>query len=262
MSDAAMPIATDPLGAIRMELVSAARRRTMARRRAKRVSTTTAVGFATLAMAAGATAVMDVSTGVPAIDKVLQVHKDEAVRSEGALGRPTLGDLQVAEVDNAVSPSLQVPWGAGSAVGVNYLSRDGELCLALAMTDGEGVSGARGQATGCTAPGAVSQRLADQASFVSGLTVGETLIVNGYANEDLASLSVRGPSGPLEVRLSDVWSPETDGGGPMRVFLAFGPVDANGDGRRDVKDVALLTDPAVYTVEAKLKDGRTVRSGP
>jgi hypothetical protein len=266
MSHSAMPIATDPLGAIRMELVGAARRRKMARRRRKRVSTTAAVGFATLAMAAGATAVMDVSTGVPAIDKTLQIRQNNAGPSQDMADDPRLdpltGNLQVADIDNAVSPALEAPWGSGSVVGVKYVSTGGIICLALAETDGEGVSEARGQVGDCATPTEVSQRLADDTSFVSGIAVGETLVINGFAREDVEELRARGPSGPLSVRMSDVWSPDVAGAQPMRVFLAYGAVDTNGDGRRDVRDSGRLLDPAVYTLEARLEDGRTLETGP
>ncbi len=265
MSDSAMPIATDPLGAIRMELVGAARRRKMARRRRKRVSTTAAVGFATLAMAAGATAVMDVSTGVPAIDRTLQIRQDKATSEDMAdkhgLDDPLRGNLQVADVDNAVSPALEAPWGSGSVVGVKYVSTGGAICFALGETDGEGVSGARGQVGDCATPIEVSQRLADDTSFVSGLAVGETLVINGFASDEVEELHARGPGGPLTVRMSDVWRPDVDGAQPMRVFLAYGAVDANGDGGREATDLARLMDPAIYTLEAQLKDGRTVEIG-
>jgi hypothetical protein len=259
MSDAAMPIATDPLGAIRMELVGAARRRSATRHRRQRISTATAVGLATVATAAGASAVTGVGTGIPAVDELLGNFSSRQVDPPGPRGGIRFGSN--APASRATSPPLKVPGDHGSPTeAVAYVSRGAGICFAFAKPSGEGVSEARGVG-GCMSPTVLSQRLADDAFLVIGTSTGRGGgRVNGYASKDVESIEVLGPDGPLAVQLTDAWKPDVAGAEPLRVFVAIGASGAGGEGLH-VDEVDRLIDPRNYTVTARLADGRTVESG-
>jgi len=255
---AAMPIATDPLGAIRMELVAAARRRTATRHRHQRVSTAAATGAATLVAVAGASAITGVGTGIQAIDELLgTVTSHQPVRL-GWGGAIRSGSIAPAD-SQSTSPPLAVPWGDGShnADAVAYLTRSGTICIAVARPSGEGVSEAVGVGS-CMLPATLSTRLADDAVLVMGTFVGDTaVIVHGYVAEDVESIEVRGPDGPLDVQLTDSWTPDAPGAEPLRVFAAVGRFDSGADGLH-ADEADRVMNPRKYTWRAEFRDGRIV----
>jgi hypothetical protein len=259
VNDSAIPIATDPLGAIRMELVGAARRRAATRERRGRATTVVATALVTLVAVAGAGAAMNVSTGIPELDRLLGTisapHRAvDDQRPPGIEGAPTAGDLRAGSA-NASQP-LEVPWGDGSrhAVGAAFVNESGQICFALSEPHGEGVGEARGNVSGCGLLQAFSRRLADDAALVAGSTSADgRSILSGYARPDVRSLVVSGADGPLEVELTpDTWTPDVPGGTPLRVFVAVG-APAEGQQSGDLRD---------YAIEARLADGRTVRARP
>jgi hypothetical protein len=247
MSDRNTPIETDPLGAIRAELVGAARRRTAARRRRQRATTVVATGLMMLVSVTGASALIGGTTGVQVVDTLLD-RIDMSQREGGQQGPPGSPAIP-ADLASASAP-IEVPWGDGTkAIGVAYVSKGGPICFALAKPHGEGVSEARGGVRGCISRPALTRRLADDNVYVTGVSLDETVVVRGYAAGDVEAIDVTGPSGKLGVRLGEPWEPDPSGGEVLRPFVAYASVGSGAAAQRDV-------DPRDYEIVARMEDGR------
>ena len=250
MSDRNTPIETDPLGAIRAELVGAARRQTAARRRRQRATTAVATGLMTLVSVAGASALIGGTTGVQVVDTLL----DRIGQREGGQAGPPSSPVAPADSVNASAP-IEVPWGDGAeATAVAYVSKGGQICFALAKPHGEGVSEARGGVRDCVSRTTLTQRLADDNVYVTGVSLDETVVVDGYTTTDVQQLDVSGPEGALEVRSAGSWTPGLSNSTRVRPFVAYIDV-GEGATSRDI-------DPGDYKIVARMEDGRTSEVRP
>lgn len=256
-----VPIETDALGAIRLELIGAARRRAAARRRRRQLAATVATGMLMLMAVTAVSAVSGFTTGVPVVDNVLShEHGEQQVPDtyDGELlGAPPGVDIRPGP--GGTSEALDIPWSDGSsgAKGVAYLSATGDVCFVRAAKPGRrGAADARGRA-GCLAPGFISDRLTDQPAFVASVIVGEPTIVSGYAAADVETLEITGPGGPLDVQLTRLWTPNTLDAETMRVFAATADVDL-GAGGIEPDASSEMMDFRNYSIRAQLKDGRAV----
>lgn len=251
MTGRATQVATDPLGAIRAELVGAAQRRTVARRRRHRAVTTVATAMLMLVSVGGAGAVVTGTTGVPAVDGLLKKIDFEQEAAKGPGGSvPAI----VPGDSSSASDPLELSWGAEpeQATAVAYLSRGGPICFALAKHHGEGVSEARGGVRDCVSQSTLTQRLADDTAFIAGGSFGEVTVLDGYTAADVESLAISGPEGEFDVKLGDVWTPDLPNAQPVRAFVALADVDGIGEARGFQS----------YSVEARMEDGRTVEIRP
>lgn len=256
-----VPIETDALGAIRLELIGAARRRAAARRRRRQMVATVATGLTMLVAVTGVSAVSGFSTGVPVIDNVLghQHGEQEVAGPQGGefLAAPPGVDLRPAP--GGTSEALDLPWPDGSlgAKGVGFLSMTGEVCVALA-SDPHRHAVARARAkTGCTSPDAIADKLTDQPAFITHVTVGDPTIVIGYAAEDVQAVHVDGPSGTFESQLTKLWTPNTPEAETMRIFAAVGDVGLGTDGISPEESGPFM-DFRNYAIDVLLEDGRRV----
>jgi hypothetical protein len=245
MSEGSMPVATDPLGAIRVELVNAARRRAIARRRRQRLATVGATTVATLAMATGAGALIAGSTGVSAIDDWLGLLESS---TQGPSGQVEHAAPRVTAMPGTATVPLLA---ANGMVAVAYVNKDGDVCYAIAKPHGEGAGEAR-EGWGCMAPDALSRSLAGDAAFVANVRAPDGVVVIGFARPEVERLGVKGPGGPFNVKLGGQWTPEAAGAVATRLFVAVGKsggADAVGDLRG-------------YSIEARMEGGQTVTVGP
>jgi hypothetical protein len=255
VSEDRRPIERDPFGAIGAELVKAGRRRTAARRRRQRAMTAVATGLLTLVSAAGASAVLDFSTGVPAVDRLLETRQADngspPMASDGTT--PARPDIRPGP-EPASEP---VESSSGDVVSVAYVSRGGLLCFASAEPHGEGVSEARG-GRGCMSPSDLTQRLAGDYAYLARVMIDkETVVVQGLVADEVDEARIVGPDGPLEVQLGRPWAPDALGGVSVRPFVAD-----RESGALRADDVDRAVDARNYKIFAQLEDGRTVEVRP
>jgi hypothetical protein len=255
MSDASMPIGTDPLGAIRVELVNAARRRAAARRRRQRLTTVAATALMTLVSVAGAGALVAGSTGVPAIDDFLaRVDSNSESKSIAGHGQnDSLRPVAPASPSSASQP-LEVPGPDGSkSVFVAELTSGGSICLAFSKPHGEGAGEAR-EGWGCMTPDALSRSLTGEPVLLADARAEGATRITGYAAADVDAIALKGPGGPFVVRLGEAWRSDAAGAVAVRPFVAVGTGQA--------ADVSAVGDLHDYSVEARMEDGRTLEVQP
>lgn len=255
----------DPLAAIRTELVAAAQRRLAARRRRRHMAALAASVTGLLTVTGVALALTHTQTGVPAIDRFLDVVSERS--DQPAAGRLGEGDAQLAPganpppapdvrpVDGSVSSPLAVPLGDGRrGLAVGYQSREGSICAALA--DPDAVSEAPPGFVSCAGASLLADTLKGSAARTVGTRAlnSSTAMIQGFAREDVRSLAVIGPSGRVEAALSETWTPGDWQGGPLRVFFAL--IDTRTAGQEEPR--SLVGAP----IEVRLADGRAVQVVP
>jgi hypothetical protein len=257
-------IQSDPLKAIRRELVRAARRQRSARRR-RGVLVTAVAAVGLLALTGGALAITGSATGVPAIDNWLN-HADETSsklveeREPGDDGKAPVPD--VTPVPGTVSNPFEISLGDGtSAKGVGYQSRDGTICAALADPGDTALPPRGGSA--CVGVDVLAAALAKDPVRVVGAgglrprgEAGSPLsILKGFATDDVRRLFVTVPGmDRVESALSDPWVPGNWHAGPLRAFFAaIDVVPSSGSPGNPL---------AGAKIEAQLADGRIVTIHP
>jgi hypothetical protein len=222
--------------------------------------TLAAVALGALALSAGALAMWDAGTGVPAIDRLIGAASDHAPAAAGpdanAHELPPPGAKAPPAVDlkpvaGTVSPRLEVKLGnQESALAVGYMTGAGNVCAALADPAAP-LAAPRGFVS-CVAPQILAEALGESAAHAvggAGLD-GSTMMIQGFARHDVARVTVLAPAGPVEASLSEPWTPGSWRGGALRVFYAAFSVDEESGAAMRVP------------IEAELANGRTVRGSP
>ena len=248
MSSATRHVEGDPLEALRSELVAAGRRRVSRRRRGRRTAVVTGMLVGLLALTAGAGALINFSTGVPAVDTLLEIESPDSPGGSGRDIRPGPGQ--------AAQP-LQVPTGDGTANAVAYLARDGTICHATA--DGS----ARGSTGGCWRVADLVRALDRRKVVWNGLAAGaDNRVFDGYADGDVAAIRVADGGDSITVKLSPPWTPRTAGAEPMRHFVVIDEADLDvGDDGVQTDETHLIAPPFPPLV-VTLSDGTTRRTEP
>jgi hypothetical protein len=234
-------VESDPLGALRLELVGAARRQAARRRKRQRYVTIASVLVALLAVAAGASALNEFGTGVPVVDKLLDVERSP-------LGQPA-GD--------ATEP-LPVPTNEGTAQAVAYLSKDGRICHAEAQQHPRFEGSVRGGGGGCRRAADLARELDRNRVVWSAWTEGaERRVFSGYADGDVDGVRVLGEMAGAEVRITEPWTPRVDGAQELRFFVVIDErdIDVGNDGVQ-LHEMDLIQS-FFPPVELTYADGRT-----
>jgi hypothetical protein len=244
------PIETDPLGAIRKELLAAGWRQKARRDRRRRAATTLSTFMVTLVCAVGGASALgwEVPVVGDALDRI-GVGRSEIAQSPDRDPTTPVAPADIKPGDGNSTEALELPWGGGpeTATAAAYLNTRDQACFALAKPGGGSA------VNGCTPPELVRRRLDEAAAYLVAVSSDASIVVSGYVAADVTRVSVEGPQGRLEVRLSEPWTPAVEGSGPMRAFVAVG--DTPPDGKVSTDE---LIDPDAYTVGATLRDGRTI----
>jgi hypothetical protein len=234
----------DPFERIRRDLVAAAARRRDRSRRRRRLALLAAIPVLLVGGTAGAAAVGDFSTGVPAIDELLATEGGARLPGPGGASEP-----------------LSIPAGQGGrdAAVVAYLSRDGLVCTAKG--DFRRWDGApRGSHGGCLPPPYLARMLSRRTAYCCSSEHGpDRRIYDGLAAGDVVALRLLMDDGTtVEAKLTPPWTPDAPGAEPMRVFVAVDErdIDVGDDGVQE-DEIELIHGPR-YRIEADLRDGRTV----
>jgi hypothetical protein len=232
----------DPLAAIRAELVIAARTRIGRRRRRRRAAIAAAALALLLAAAATASELTGFSTGVPAVDRLLDIES----------GHPEHG-LELRPGSGGASEALPAPGltGGKGGVALAYVNRAGNVCNAAAEDIGD--RGVRGGFGGCYDPADLARRLDRRGVVLGPMALGaDERTYAGHADGDVVELILLMSDGrPVRARLTPPWTPK--GGEAQRFWVAA-------DRRHLPIDQALSAIPRA--IELRYADGRVVRMKP
>jgi hypothetical protein len=253
------PIETDPLGAIRKELLSAAWRKKAADDRRRRVIATVSAMLVSLACVAGGAGAVGVD--VPLIGDAL--HSLSAL-NEGAEKVDGNGEADPSEPKNFAklkpgagnsTESLAFPWGNGRmGAAAAYLNTEDRVCFVIAGPSGEASGG------GCMSPAALTRQLDDGVAYLLGVASPGPTVATGYVSSEIEDVAVRGPQGRFDVRMSAGWTPDVAGAATLRAFVATRANEGGGGAATGTGDEVL--DRRNYVIEGHLADGRTVTVRP
>ncbi|HKP20336.1 MAG TPA: hypothetical protein VJT68_02395 [Thermoleophilaceae bacterium] len=197
----------DALAALRAELTMAAGRRIRRRHARRRTVVIVALIALLLAATAATAALVRNTTGVPAIDQLLDIEVPGAHTPAGS------GD--------ATRP-LAVRMGDGIYQVVAYLARDGGVCIATAQAHRGGVRGGFG---GCPSLDYVNRRVERRGAVGFGSSHGVDertyqLIVGGDV-ESVRPLE----KGDWTIKMTLPWTPRARGARPLRLVVAIDDED-------------------------------------
>jgi hypothetical protein len=206
----------------------------------RRVLLVAAVVGALFALAGGALALSGVSTGVPAIDRLL----DGATRDvEDAPPRSPVPRFQPQP--GSVSPKLRFEFRGHEYTAVGFRAEDGSVCSALVEPRSVRANGG----IGCIGARSLRRTLAEAPGRLSGGGGGPFTIANGFARAEVMGLALTGAGHHGMVALSKPWRPAGEGGEPIRFFYVV--MDAAPGARWPLL-------PKGVEIEARLADGRVV----
>ena len=231
----------DALGALRAELVTAAGRGIARRQRRRRVVTAVGAAVVVLVLAAGAAAVTNLSTGVSAIDELL----------EGEQGYGGPGGLPAG---GGTGP-VDVRMGDGVYQFVAFLNRRGEVVTAYAEPHRGGVRG--GGSGGGPRAADLARTLERRGAMLHGSSHGpEQQVWWGYADGSVETVRVSGRDGEWKVKMSPPWQPPVKGARPLRLLVVIddADIDVDGDGvQMDELDAIMQPMPELEPVYGKSK---------
>jgi hypothetical protein len=215
MTTATRHVETDPLAALREELLNAATRRRRSRRRTRRVLVAVAIVAGLLAATAATAAITGFTTGVGVVD--------ELVGGEASIQGPD--GLRLA--DRRPGPGtgtepLAVPMGDGVYQTVAYLSRDGAICVASAERHRGGVRGSSG---GCPPVEDVNRRVERLGAAWGGSSVGLDERTNNFLVAGDVELVRPLDKGDWEVLMTPPWTPQAPEGRPLRLIVVIDNAD-------------------------------------
>lgn len=241
-------VETDPIGAIRHELVAAAERRIASRRRRRRALVAATAVVVALGATSGALALTNTATGIPAIDRVLDLASRPGAYAPGKTppGAPAAPDPNHRPVPGTLGGQVELALPTGDGVAVGYMNRDGMVCTALGDVDPPPAGEPSFAGITCVSGRGLARELEDSPARLVGGGGGDrtTATMKGFTRGDVESLTVSGARGDVEAVLSPVWTPRGWDGPPLRFFIAL--VDA-----RDVRPGGSFP-----TLRARLADGR------
>ncbi len=249
---------SDPRMTIRADLVAAGRRRVAKRQRRRSAALATIAVAGVLGTAGAAAKIEGSSTGVPVLDRVLEIsaerHPPAPSRSrDGEIVGPPPFDVRPGP--SGASPPVELPWGtdgsAGTGIGVAYLNRSGHLCFVVVGPERRADRGG----LGCTMERIVRDWLATAPAAVT--TAGgagrDLSAVNGFARADVVALRYEAPDGPVDAILGEPWRPGGASAKPIRPFVALFELETD---RLDPR--SLMRAISNGNLTATLDDGRVV----
>jgi hypothetical protein len=218
MSTSTRHIETDALTGLREELMRAADRRSARRRPARRAAIAVAVVAGLLAATAGAAELTGFTTGVPAVDELLD--REAPSQDPTPTGVPR---LDIRPGPGPASEPLQVPEGDHKVALVAYLTRDGNICTASADAHRGGVRGSSGGCSGTVEH--VNRRIERHGGMWAGSTLGLERRTNHFLLDgDVKSVRVLG-EGDWKVLMTPPWTPRAPDARPLRLMATIDDAD-------------------------------------
>ena len=257
-----VPVESDPIEAIGIELRLAAERlndterRSRARQaRMRRYASVAAVG---VVVASGAASAVGVS--VPVVDGVVDRLTGTGTDSRGRFTTSSPAEFaRIRPGPGNSSERVVVPLGGGSdeVAGAAYVTVGGDICFAIA-NHGVDPTESLAHGLGCWQPARIKRQIVRASAAVSGVTVATAPIVAGYADDQVEAVSIKGPTGPLTAALSEPWAPRGIDRLRFRVFIGVAQVGPGTPRGVSLRRRERAGDPRNYEVVARLKSGRII----
>lgn len=229
----------DPIDAIRGQLLGAAQSRSIQLRRRRQRRPLLAAALSTFALATGTAvaAVGGLSTGVPAIDRLLRV--------EG----PSTGNL--VDPGGSTGP-IRLPLGSDSLSIVAYATTSSDVCVAQGVDRPGGGGQAEGGFGGCFLARSIAESLQSEGVvWATATTIGDHRLFVGYVDAAVADVRVRNAAFPTAVRMTSPWAPP--GERPIRLLAIYdrapGIAKENDDPRDDDISQLLIHNPEVEALD-------------
>lgn len=182
----------------------------------RRTLAVAAAVLAAFAVAGAALALSGASTGVPAIDRLLD---RASTHSEPARpGAPPYSDFHPRP--GTVSKPLELRFDGIDYMAVGFRSRGGMICAAMVNPTAERANGG----VGCASARLLQRSLEERRFFVSGGGGGTHAITYGFARAGVTDLALAADEGPGVVKLSEPW--RAGRGKPIRFFYAISDAPA------------------------------------
>jgi hypothetical protein len=216
-------VETDALAGLREELMRAAGRSARQRRSVRRSAIAVAIVVGLLAATAGAAELTGFTTGVPAVDELL----DREAPTQDPSGVPR---LDIRPGPGPASEPLTVPEGDHTVAAVAYLTRDGNICTASADPHRGGVRGGYGGCSGTVEY--VNRRVERRGGMWAGSALGLDQRTNEFLLDgDVESVRVLG-EGDWRVLMTPAWTPPAPDARPLRFAVVIDDADLGnaGDG--------------------------------
>jgi hypothetical protein len=206
----------------------------------RRVVLAAAVLVGLFALAGGAIALSGVTTGVPAIDRLLDGATSDFGDVQPGAPRPLFQPQR-----GSLSDKLSFEFRGRRYTAVGYRAADKSVCTALVEPESKRPNGS----VGCIGARSLRRTLAQGPGRVSGGGGSRPTIVHGFARAKVVSLALTGAGHSGMIALSEAWRPAGDDGQPVRFFYVVTNSQA---GPR----VPLL--PRGWRIRARLADGSVV----
>ena len=216
---------------------------------ARRVLVLAAVLVGVLAIAASAIAISGATTGIHALDELLNRVSQPPGGSATHRRR-----LRVSPVAGSISEPLSFERNGITYTAIGFRSRDGMICAALADQGAPTPQASRG--VGCLRAQLLRRALKDVPAHVFAGGGGPHLLaVQGLARADVIRISFADGRSGSSIGLSRPWKPKPWGGAPIRFFYTLTPPPPPG------------SDPAGPSwrglrLTAELANGESVEVGP
>jgi hypothetical protein len=206
----------------------------------RRVLLVAAVLGALFALAGGAFALSGVSTGVPAIDRLLDGATRDFNDVPPGAPRPLFQPQR-----GSVSDKLKFQFRGHQYTAVGFRAADGSVCSALVEPESNRANGG----IGCIGAPSLRRALAQDPGRLSGGGGRGPTIAHGFARADVVSLALTGAGHDGVVALSEAWTPGGQHGEPVRFFYLV-------TNREPGPRIPLLPDG--WRLRARLADGSVV----
>jgi len=195
-------------------------RRERRRQRTRRVAVLAATVVLVMSGATGASALIRGTTGIPAIDSLLAIQeRGEHPRSNGASSGDFRGEKHTRKV------ILTLPGNQGNQKPLTAsasLSESDRVCIALAHAYPD-ESRPAGNVS-CLTPEYVAHELRERPLLIVSLDIdAKGAALTGFAREDVDTITGRGPTGEMRIRLAEPWHVANKGLAPVRALLAAPP---------------------------------------
>jgi hypothetical protein len=245
---------------LKAERMKRERDRRMAERH-RRVLVFAATAVLVLGSAGVTSALTGMTTGIPTVDRILDaLRQRDSSNGENyspGMSVPVPEDAQVRAGSSTARVSVR--WGDGDrqeVEGSAFVSENNRICFASVLPGGDDIATFSGPGS-CTDPEYLQERIARGQAVIAGVKALDALVVQGYVGEDVESLDVIGPFGPLHVELTNVWDTGLPGIGRLRIFAAARVVKAaDGGTYAAVVDRGIV--PMAYETKSHLRGGGVV----
>lgn len=206
-----------------------------------------------VAVAGSAIAISGTSTGIPAIDEML----DRTRQGPFEAATPDSPRTEIRPVPGSLSEPVSFDSAGTRFTAIGFRSEQGGICAALVAPEAE-LDRPQG-GVGCLNPRLLRRALEDSPLHIfagGGGGGGTQQRVQGFARADVVTVSLEGGESSSSIALSEPWKPEPWDGEPIRFFYTLTDAPEGDDPGARIPPWSGLR------IVAHLANGESVEIGP